>query len=556
MAGSSIDWFNESIQGYTTQRQYMRHRFLRTVQKQSPWLALASVLTILLGLSLIPLQVAFEMNLLQTLGSFIFAAVSLRVVFEYWRWSLMTRLLLSVVLFWFFVQAYWLYSSHESYAHLLSNHRILLQASHGKIISDVVMSFLVMIGYLLCHFRFNRVSQTVLCVPILMPVTGLLAHAYQIPDAYGQLSILFAVAGVLCAMSLIAKQVLQTPLSYLLLLDETGQHLRWLIALMFLCAITLGSIVIFFGNDPRVTPLIITLGLNSIVVIITFNYYRKGVVHEQVLPPEGLMFASELEAAIANEEFYLDYQPQMDFASGQLVGVEALIRWQHPALGIVPPAKFISVAELTGLIVPMGAWVLQKACAEVATWKSGPLSNAKVSVNVSPLQLKSPGFHDYVSQVLKETGLAADRLVIELTESAFVHTDKKSSESLDALKRLGVKLAIDDFGTGYSCLAYLQDIPCDFLKVDRSFVHDVPGKSRSEAVTSAIVVLGKNLQYQILAEGVETEAQAEYLKGLGCDLVQGYLYAYPMSEAALHDWVNTRPPPATGFDAEPLSYAA
>jgi EAL domain-containing protein (putative c-di-GMP-specific phosphodiesterase class I) len=555
MASSTIDWFNERIQGYTTQRQYMRHRFLRTVQKQSPWLALASVLTILLGLSLIPLQVAFETNVLQTLGSFIFAVVSLRVVFEYWRWSPMTRLLIGVVLFWFLVQAYWLLSSPDSYA-TLSSHLILFQDSHGKIVTDVVMSLLVLLGYLLCHFRFNRISQTILCVPILMPVTGILAQAYQIPDAYGQLSLLFAIAGVLCAMSLIAKQVLHTPFSYLLLLDDTGQHVRWLIALMCLCAITLGSIVLFFGNDTRVTPLIITLALNCIVVIITFNYYRKGVLHEQVLPPEGLLFASELEAAIANEEFYLDYQPQIDFASGELVGVEALVRWQRPALGVVPPAKFISVAELTGLIVPMGAWVLRKACAEVATWKMGPLSNAKVSVNVSPLQLKSPGFNDYVLKVLQETGLSPERLVIELTESTFVHTDKKSIENLESLKLLGVKLAIDDFGTGYSCLAYLQDIPCDFLKVDRSFVHDVPGKARSEAVTSAIVVLGKNLQYQILAEGVETEAQAEYLKSLGCDLVQGYLYAYPMSESALHDWVGKRPPPATGFDAEPLSYAA
>lgn len=555
MASSTIDWFNERIQGYTTQRQYMRHRFLRTVQKQSPWLALASVLTILLGLSLIPLQVAFETNLLQTVGSFIFAAVSLRVVFEYWRWSPMTRLLIGVVLFWFLVQVYWLFSTPDTYAPL-SNQGIFLQDSHGKIVTDVVMSFLVMLGYLLCHFRFNRASQTILCIPILMPVTGVLAQAYQIPDAYGQLSLFFAIAGVLCATSLIAKQVLQTPLSYLLLLDDTGQHVRWLIALMCLCAITLGSIVLFFGNDPRVTPLIITLALNCIVVIITFNYYRKGVLHEQVLPPEGLLFASELEAAIANEEFYLDYQPQIDFASGELVGVEALVRWQRPALGVVPPAKFISVAELTGLIVPMGAWVLRKACAEVATWKIGPLSNAKVSVNVSPLQLKSPGFNDYVLKVLQETGLSPERLVIELTESTFVHTDKKSIENLESLKLLGVKLAIDDFGTGYSCLAYLQDIPCDFLKVDRSFVHDVPGKARSEAVTSAIVVLGKNLQYQILAEGVETEAQAEYLKSLGCDLVQGYLYAYPMSESALHDWVGKRPPPATGFDAEPLSYAA
>jgi EAL domain-containing protein (putative c-di-GMP-specific phosphodiesterase class I) len=192
------------------------------------------------------------------------------------------------------------------------------------------------------------------------------------------------------------------------------------------------------------------------------------------------------------------------------------------------------------LIVPMGAWVLKAACQQVAAWQEGALSKVKVSVNVSPIQLRSPGFADYVLQVLRETGLSAERLVIELTESALIHSDCKGTDSLQALKQLGVKLAIDDFGTGYSCLAYLRDIPGDYLKVDRSFVNDVPGKERSEAVTSAIVVLGKNLHYQIVAEGVETEAQAEYLKSLGCDLVQGYLYAKPMEEQALQQWVSAR----------------
>lgn len=540
MSVPSIDWFTESVQECTTQRQYMRHRFLRTVQKQSPWLALASIFTILFGLPLIPLQANVEFSLLQSLGSFVFTVISLRVIYDNWRWLRMTRLLTGAVLLWFFVQVYWLLNSPLSYSHVLSAENLLLDANHGQVATDFIMSFLVMLGYLLCHFRYNRTSQTILCVAILMPVTGLLAQAYQIPDAYGQLSLLFSVAGVLCAMSLLAKQVSQTPMSYLLLLDDTGQHLRWIVAVLFLCAITLGGVGVLFGNDPRLTPLIITLALNSIVIIMTFNYYRKGVMHEQVLPPEELAFASELEAAIAHEEFYLVYQPQMDFVTGKLVGVEALIRWQHPLHGVVPPHKFIGVAELTGLIVPMGAWVLKAACQQVAAWQTGELSKAKVSVNVSPLQLRSPGFNDFVLQVLRETGLSADRLVIELTESAFVHADDESTENLHALKRLGVKLAIDDFGTGYSCLAYLPDIPGDYLKVDRSFVNDVPGKERSEAVTSAIVVLGKNLHYQIVAEGVETQAQADYLKSLGCDLVQGYLYAKPMSEQALQEWVSTR----------------
>lgn len=538
MSAPSIDWFTESVQECTTQRQYMRHRFLRTVQKQSPWLALASIFSILFGLPLIPLQATFALSVLQSLSSLLFIVASLCVVYDTWRWSRMTRLLVSAVLLWFFVQVYTLLSSHASYSHLFSTDDLFSDASHRQVTTDFIMSLLVMFGYLLCHFRFNRASQTILSIAILMPVTGLLAQAYHIPDAYGQLSLLTSVAGVLCAMSLIAKQVSQTSLSYLLLLDDTGQHLRWIVAVLFLCTIALGGMGVLFGHDPHLTPLLITLALNAIVLVMTLNYYRKGVMHDQVLPPEELAFASELEAAIAHQEFYLVYQPQMDFLTGKLVGVEALIRWQHPQHGVIPPNKFIGVAELTGLIVPMGAWVLKVACQQVAAWKTGDLSQVKVSVNVSPMQLRSPGFTDYVLQVLRETGLSADRLVIELTESALVHSDCKGTESLQALKQLGVKLAIDDFGTGYSCLAYLRDIPGDYLKVDRSFVNDVPGKERSEAVTSAIVVLGKNLHYQIVAEGVETQAQADYLKSLGCDLVQGFLYARPMEEKALQEWVN------------------
>jgi EAL domain-containing protein (putative c-di-GMP-specific phosphodiesterase class I) len=377
-----------------------------------------------------------------------------------------------------------------------------------------------------------------------MPVNGLLATLYGIHDAYGQLSILASLGGLLCAAALMAKQISHTSMSYLLLLDDSGKHLRWIVCILFVCAITLGGVGVYFKHDPRVTPIIITLALISIVSIMTINYYRKGVMHEQVLPPEDLAFASELEAAIAHEEFYLVFQPQIEFKTGKLVGVEALIRWQHPQQGVIPPNRFIQVAELTGLIVPMGAWVLKAACQHATSWQSGELANAKVSVNVSQLQLNSEGFTDYVIQVLRETGLAAERLVIELTESAFVHADCKSMENLLALKRTGVKLAIDDFGTGYSCLAYLRDIPGDYLKVDRSFVNDVPGKERSEAVTSAIVVLGKNLHYQIVAEGVETEAQAEYLKGLGCDFAQGFFYAKPMTARALQEWVQLRANPS------------
>lgn len=540
MSVSSIDWGAVNVQECATQQQYMRHRFLRSVQKQAPWLAIASIVTVFLTFPFITFPNEYGLCIAFSLGYLTFIAASLRTMLETWRNDRLTTVIAFSVLLLFLAEIFLVVGSHKhiNVAFMTGPHP---EATNiDQLITDLVMASLVMFASILCHIQWSKCSQALLCVVILMPVNGLLAWLYDIPDAFGQLSLLAGLGGLLCAAALLAKQISYTSMSYLLLLDDSGKHLRWIIFILFLCAITLGGVGVYFKHDPRVTPIIITLALIAIVSTMTITYYRKGVMHEQVLPPEDLAFASELEAAIAHQEFYLAFQPQIDFNTSKLVGVEALIRWQHPQRGVIPPNQFIGVAELTGLIVPMGAWVLKTACQQVAAWQDDALATAKVSVNVSPLQLKSEGFTDYVVHVLSETGLAADRLVIELTESAFVHSDSKSMENLQALKRIGVKLAIDDFGTGYSCLAYLRDIPGDYLKVDRSFVNDVPGKERSEAVTSAIVVLGKNLHYQIVAEGVETEAQANYLKGLGCDFVQGFLYAKPMSEQALQEWVQSR----------------
>ncbi|HSI45486.1 MAG TPA: EAL domain-containing protein [Methylophilus sp.] len=539
MSVSSIDWLAVNVQECGTQRQYMRHRFLRSVQKQAPWLAIASIVTVFLTFPFITFPNEYGLCIALSLGYLVFIVVSLRTLLEIWRNDRLTKIIAASVILLFLAEIFMVVGSHRHIDFDLTT-AYPDAISIDQLTTDLVMTTLVMFASVLCHIQWSKCSQALLCIVILMPVNGLLAALYGIPDAYGQLSMLASLGGLLCASALLAKQISQTSMSYLFLLDDSGKHLRWIVCILFLCAVVLGGVGVYFKHDPRVTPLIITISLIAIVSIMTTTYYRKGVVHEQVLPPEDLAFASELEAAIAHQEFYLVFQPQIDFNTGKLVGVEALIRWQHPQRGMIPPNQFIGVAELTGLIVPMGAWVLKTACQQVTTWQGSELADAKVSVNVSPLQLKSEGFTDYVLQVLRETGLAPERLVIELTESAFVHSDGKSMENLLALKRTGIKLAIDDFGTGYSCLAYLRDIPGDYLKVDRSFVNDVPGKERSEAVTSAIVVLGKNLHYQIVAEGVETEAQANYLKGLGCDFVQGFLYAKPMSELALHEWIQAR----------------
>ncbi|WP_275356855.1 EAL domain-containing protein [Methylophilus sp. YYY-1] len=539
MSVSSIDWSTERHHATSTQQLYMRHRFLRTVQKFAPWLAIVSIVTMLWGLPFLPVHSAASLFLVQSSAYLIFMFASLGVVYQTWHQKRVICVLILIVAAGFLFQLY-LRSSALSF----NNGWVTLVAfssdQQGNMVFDLGMALLVLLAAVLHHRHCNRASQVLLSIAVLMPVTGLLAWAYHIPHAYGQLSLLTTIGGSLCAAALLARQITATPMSYLLLLDDTGKHLRWIVCILITCAIVLGGVGVFFDNDLRLTPIIITAALILIIIVMTLTYYHKGVMHEQVLPPEDLAFASELEAAIAQEAFYLVYQPQLDFQTGKLVGVEALIRWQHPERGVVSPNQFIGVAELTGLIVPMGAWVLKAACAQAASWTTGELSRAKVSVNVSPLQLNTPCFAEYVLLVLQETGLAPERLVIELTESAFIHADCTGNERLQKLKQHGIKLAIDDFGTGYSCLAYLRDIPGDYLKVDRSFVNDIPGKERSEAVISAIVVLGKNLHYQIVAEGVETEDQADYLKALGCDFVQGFLYAKPMTAQALQDWMRNR----------------
>lgn len=535
MSNSSVDWLAIKSPEYATQQQFMRHRFLRSIQAQTPILAIVSIAAALLGLSL-AFHVSAGLWPAQAMVYLIFMLVSTGVMLETWRSSRILNLLSVVALTLLLCEVYaFVSTSADVWGMPLFG--AALKSPSGQTAAELFMALLVMLAFIFYRYRRAMWSQCLLSIAIFMPATDLLASLYQIPDAYGQLSLLASLSGLFSAMALLATQMSQTPISYLFLMDDSGSHLRWRVLIMSLCAVVLGGIGVLFKHDPRLTPVLITVSLLVIVCTLTITYYRKGVVHEQVLPPGDLAFASELESAIAHQQFYLVFQPQINFQSGETVGVEALIRWQHPQLGVVSPVKFIGVAELTGLIVPMGAWVLRAACMQAASWTDPELVELKISVNVSPLQLRSPGFVAFVSKVLQETGLSAERLVIELTESAFVHNDSHGAETMLKLKQMGIKLAIDDFGTGYSCLAYLRDIPGDYLKVDRSFVRELPGQDRSEAVTRAIVALGKSLHYQIVAEGVETEAQADFLKALGCDLVQGFLYAKPMPAEDLHAWV-------------------
>ncbi|GGC02175.1 bifunctional diguanylate cyclase/phosphodiesterase [Pseudoduganella buxea] len=243
---------------------------------------------------------------------------------------------------------------------------------------------------------------------------------------------------------------------------------------------------------------------------------------------ERLRIESALRSALERQEFVLHYQPQLDLAGGAIVGVEALLRWQHPELGMVAPQRFIGLAEETGLIVPIGAWVMRTACAQARAWMDAGLGPLRVAVNLSARQFAQRDLVQSVARVLADTGLPPHLLELELTESLFVDDVAQAVTLLHQLKALGVGLAIDDFGTGYSSLSYLRTFPIDVLKIDRSFVGQIAVDTDQAAIVISIIALAHNLQLKVIAEGVETAGQRDFLRAHGCDEVQGYFFSRPV----------------------------
>lgn len=252
----------------------------------------------------------------------------------------------------------------------------------------------------------------------------------------------------------------------------------------------------------------------------TVKVFRAGMLQRL---QENKSFEDDLLQALGNGEFRVYYQPIADTVSGEIYGYEALVRWFHPVRGVVPPSTFIPIAEKTGMINALGEWVLSTACEEAARWSS-PL---KVSVNVSPIQLINSSLTDVIVSVLKKTGLDPHRLDLEITESDVFNENTRSLEILSQLRELGIQISIDDFGTGYSSLSRLSYFPFDKIKIDRSFVINIPLQKDDLDIVRLIISMGKSLHMRIVAEGVETEEQLHSLQQLGCDLVQGYLIGKP-----------------------------
>jgi EAL domain-containing protein (putative c-di-GMP-specific phosphodiesterase class I) len=265
-------------------------------------------------------------------------------------------------------------------------------------------------------------------------------------------------------------------------------------------------------------------------------YFYTDDLNAQMV--ERLTLERDLRRALGRNELFLVYQPQVEIASGRVVGLEALLRWQHPELGLVPPDKFIRIAENSGLILPIGEWVLRTACLQARKWQDEGLPYVDVAVNVSAIQFRQDGFRELIQGVLTETGLAPQYLELELTESLLLSNADVVFSVLRELNQMGLKLAIDDFGTGYSSLSYLTQFPVSKLKIDRSFIRNVATNPDDAAIATAIIGMARSLNLKVIAEGVEDDAQMDFLRAHHCDEIQGYYFSKPLSVEDVADMLS------------------
>jgi diguanylate cyclase (GGDEF)-like protein/PAS domain S-box-containing protein len=263
-----------------------------------------------------------------------------------------------------------------------------------------------------------------------------------------------------------------------------------------------------------------------------YQFYTAGGTTRAL---KQLVLESNLRGALERNEFVVQYQPQVDTRSFQLVGMEALVRWQHPSLGLLYPSEFIPLAEDSGLIIQLGDWVLRTACAQSMSWQDAGLAPMRLSVNFSARQFQQATFISSVESILKDTNLDPRWLELELTESSIMKEPELAIEKLHELKLMGIRVAIDDFGTGYSSLNYLKRFPIDTLKIDRSFVSDVCKDPHDTAIVRAIITLGHALDLTVVAEGVETQEQLQYLGSLDCDVLQGFLFSKSLTVSAFEE---------------------
>ncbi|MDW7748772.1 putative bifunctional diguanylate cyclase/phosphodiesterase, partial [Halomonas sp.] len=255
---------------------------------------------------------------------------------------------------------------------------------------------------------------------------------------------------------------------------------------------------------------------------------------------QRVMLRNELQEAIDHDQLVLHYQPLLD-AAGRVDGLEALVRWRHPVKGFISPADFIPLSEETGQIIPLSRWVMARACRDARTLVDQGLLAGRMAVNLSPMQFHRPSFLATLRGVLDETGLPPSHLELELTEGILMRDTEGAIDILNALNGMGISTAIDDFGTGFSSLGYLRSLPIDKIKIDRTFVRDVTGSDKDAAICQGVITLARELDLRVVAEGIETREQHDYLRHHGCEVFQGFLFARPMPLEALVAWLEARP---------------
>jgi EAL domain-containing protein (putative c-di-GMP-specific phosphodiesterase class I) len=238
---------------------------------------------------------------------------------------------------------------------------------------------------------------------------------------------------------------------------------------------------------------------------------------------------ASLRRALQQQEFSLVYQPQVDLGLGQIIGLEALVRWSPPGEEPIPPGQFIGIAEETGLIRPLGEWILRTACSQATSWQKSGSRPMRVAVNLSAQQLRQPDLVGRIEEILRETGLPPTLLELELTESVFMENMESAVTVLTVLKTQGIRISIDDFGTGYSSLGYLKNLPIDRIKIAQDFVRDIPADQDDSAIIEATIAMARSLGLKVIAEGVENRQQLEFLMSRGCSEMQGFYFAKPMA---------------------------
>ncbi len=402
--------------------------------------------------------------------------------------------------------------------------------------------------------REGRVTMSALLIGHFLPVfVGLLCLFDRAPEGLHRASPLHFLAFALAGYFIFRGQ---------------GIYLRYVLPALCLAAyVVLSATSIGFHDPELILPegmALASVWINTVTATISLIFIVI-VMNTDLTVRRALEI--DMRKAIQDGDFQLHYQPQIG-EEGQIVGAEALIRWRHPRMGNIPPADFIPLAEETGLIVPIGNWVLRAACAQLAQWETQPETrHLTMSVNVSASQFRQPDFVQSVTEIVRLSGITPSRLKLELTESMFVDNVESTTAKMNALTAIGIVWSLDDFGTGYSSLSVLHRFPLGQIKIDKAFVRDMLTNKSNMVVTEAIIALAANLNLQVIAEGVETVAQLNRLREAGCHAYQGYLFSPPVDieafakllapEAAPTGWT-ARPRPSTpiGLDRVAMSRPA